>query len=206
MEIIFKDVTKSMGGRNIITKLTQKFVSGKVYILRGENGRGKTTLLKLAAHFISPTSGEVTVSKSESFPLKGREYQNLAAFYTPEAALYGTLTAKENLKFFAALSGKNLTDNEISDFFTRVGLKEEELENKLSVNLSTGMKARVKFAILFACNSPIWLLDEPCANLDDAGRLLIINEVKQAAQTEKIVLWATNDEREFGVADTIIDL
>lgn len=52
----------------------------------------------------------------------------------------------------------------------------------------------------------IWLLDEPGANLDQAGRALILREARQAAAEQRLVLWATNDSREEGAADACIHL
>ena len=71
---------------------------------------------------------------------------------------------------------------------------------------STGMRQRLKLAALLAAEADIWLLDEPGANLDAVGRELVLREARQAADEGRLVLWATNDEREEAAADAAIHL
>ena len=68
-----------------------------------------------------------------------------------------------------------------------------------------GMRQRLKFAILLSVDADIWLLDEPTANLDDAGREKFFTEI-QAAKSDKIILLATNDKLEEKICDEIIRL
>ena len=70
---------------------------------------------------------------------------------------------------------------------------------------STGMRQRLKFAVLLSVDADIWLLDEPTANLDDDGREKLFSEV-QAAKPDKIILLATNDKAEVEICDEVIRL
>ena len=205
MEVVFDDVSLRFADKNIFSSLNIRFKSHKITLIKGANGSGKSTLLKLAAHILSPDFGKVFISDGDKH-LKGREYQTQIAMLSPDMKLYENLTPSENLRFFLGLRGIKPQNEEISKLWRRVNLKEEELKNKFSANLSTGMNQRVKFAILLAVDSPVWLMDEPAANLDEAGRNIIINEAKRAAAKGKTILWATNDEREFKIADDIVDL
>ena len=119
--------------------------------------------------------------------------------------LYDGLTAQENLKFFARLRGKILSDEKISELGRRTGLDMETFGDERTENFSTGMRQRLKFAILLAVDADIWLLDEPTANLDDTGRENFFAEI-QAAKSEKIILLATNDAAEAEICDEIIRL
>ena len=67
------------------------------------------------------------------------------------------------------------------------------------------MIQRLKFAILLAINADIWLLDEPCSNLDEDGKKIFLNEIKSAAK-DKLILIATNDIDEAKISDEIINL
>ena len=119
--------------------------------------------------------------------------------------LYDALTARENLKFFARLRGKILSDEKISELGRRTGLDMKIFGDERTENFSTGMRQRLKFAILLAVDADIWLLDEPTANLDDTGRENFFAEI-QAAKSEKIILLATNDKLEADICDEIIRL
>ena len=194
MTIRFDAVNLTFGSHKIFDDLTLEFVDGKIFGVTGKNGSGKSTLLKLAGKILQPDSGSVT------FP----DEKKIAAV-SPEMKLYDGLTAAENLKFFARLHGKILSDEEISALGRRVGLDMKIFGDERTENFSTGMRQRLKFAILLAVDADIWLLDEPTANLDDAGRENFFAEI-QAAKSDKIILLATNDATEAQVCDEIIEL
>ena len=192
--ISFDAVTLSFGSRKIFDGLSLEFDGGKVFGVTGANGSGKSTLLKLAGKIINPDSGTVTFDANKKI-----------AAVSPEMKLYDGLTASENLKFFARLRGKVLSDETIFELGRRTGLDMKTFGDERTENFSTGMRQRLKFAILLAVDADIWLLDEPTANLDDTGRENFFAEI-QAAKSEKIILLATNDKLEAEICDEIIRL
>lgn len=192
--ITFDDVSLSFGRHELFKNVSLELRGGKIIGVTGANGAGKSTFLKLAGKIIKPDSGEV------KFPAD----KKLAAV-APEMKIYDNLTAIENLKFFAELRGKNLSAENISELGERVGLDLETFGNVRVENFSTGMRQRLKFAILLSVNADIWLLDEPTANLDDAGRDKFFKAI-QAAKFDKIILLATNDRAEVDICDEIIQL
>ena len=192
--ITFDDVSLSFGRRELFKNISLKLCGGKIIGVTGANGAGKSTFLKLAGKIIQPDSGSV------NFPADKK-----IAAVTPEMKIYDNLTALENLKFFSELRGKNLSAENILALGNRVGLDLETFGNVRVENFSTGMRQRLKFAILLSVDADIWLLDEPTANLDDAGRDKIFNEIR-AAKSGKIILLATNDKLEENICDEIIRL
>lgn len=196
--IIFDDVSLSFGRHELFKNVSIELRGGKVIGVTGANGAGKSTFLKLAGKIIRPDSGRVVVRGQES---EVRE----VAMVSPEMKIYDGLTAVENLKFFSELRGKNLSAEKILELGSRVGLDFETFGDTRAENFSTGMRQRLKFAILLSVDADIWLLDEPTANLDDAGREIFFNEI-QAAKSDKIILLATNDKLEENICDEIIRL
>ena len=194
MKIIFDDVSLSFGQHEIFKNISLELRGGKIIGVTGANGAGKSTFLKLAGKILKPDSGSV------NFP----DDKKIAAV-SPEMKIYDNLTAEENLKFFADLRGKILSAEKISALGERVGLDLETFGKTRTENFSTGMRQRLKFAILLSVDAEIWLLDEPTANLDDAGRENFFKEI-QAAQSEKIILLATNDKFEIELCNEIIRL
>ena len=194
MTIRFDAVTLSFGAHKIFDGVSLSLDGGKVIGVTGANGSGKSTLLKLAGKILQPDSGRVT------FP----DEKKIAAV-SPEMKLYDGLTAAENLKFFARLRGKILSDEAVATLGQRIGLDMKTFGGERTENFSTGMRQRLKFAILLAVDADVWLLDEPTANLDDAGRENFFAEI-QAAKSDKIILLATNDATEAQVCDEIIRL
>lgn len=203
--IAFEKVTQSFYGRTIFRDIDANLQGGTVTAVTGHNGSGKSTLLKLAAHLLQPTSGRVSV-KDAGQELRRAELRSRLALVTPELKFYPRLTARENLDFLLGLRGTMLTAAEYSALLARVGLREKEIAGAFTGEFSTGMRQRLKLAVLLASGADIWLLDEPGSNLDAAGRELVIHEVRQAAEKGRLVIWATNDEREEAAADAAIHL
>ena len=192
--IIFDDVSLSFGRHEIFKNVSLKLRGGQIIGITGANGAGKSTFLKLAGKIIRPDGGKVDFSDDKTI-----------AAVSPEMKIYGGLTATENLKFFADLRGKNLSAEKISELGNRVGLDFETFGNTRAENFSTGMRQRLKFAILLSVDADIWLLDEPTANLDGDGREKFFDEI-QVAKPDKIILLATNDRLEENICDEIISL
>ncbi|SFT60807.1 heme exporter protein A [Selenomonas sp. GACV-9] len=203
--ITFAKVSQSFHGRTIFKDIDVSLRGGMVTAVTGHNGSGKSTMLKLAAHLLQPTSGKVSV-KDAGQEMRRAELRSRLALVTPELKFYPRLTARENLAFLLGLRGITLDDTAFSALMVRVGLRETEIATAFTGEFSTGMRQRLKLAALLASEADIWLLDEPGANLDAAGRELIIREARQAADEGRLVLWATNDEREEAAADAAIHL
>ncbi|MBR6888241.1 MAG: ABC transporter ATP-binding protein [Selenomonadaceae bacterium] len=192
--IVFDDVSLSFGRQELFKNISLNMRGGKVIGVTGANGAGKSTFLKLAGKIIRPDSGAV------NFPADKK-----IAAVAPEMKIYDNLTAQENLFFFAKLRGKTLSAEKIYELGERVGLDLKTFGNVRAENFSTGMRQRLKFAILLSVDADIWLLDEPTANLDDDGREKFFREI-QAAKPDKIILLATNDRAEENICDEIIKL
>jgi len=192
-KIIFENVSLSFGTQEILKNFTCELLPGKVIGIVGRNGAGKSTFLKLAGQLLKPDNGKIISSK------------NIAAV-TPEMKIYDDLTAEENLKFFAKLRGKNLSAENILELGRHVGLDLEKFAKVRAGNFSTGMRQRLKFAILLSVDADIWLLDEPTSNLDAEGREIFFAEIKKACGAGKIILLATNDKFDIEICNEIISV
>ena len=192
--IRFDNVSLSFGRCELFDNVTLNLRGGKVIGVTGANGSGKSTFLKLAGKILQPDSGSVTLPAEKKI-----------AAVSPEMKIYDDLTATENLEFFSRLRGKNLIAEKILELGYRVGLDLKTFGDTRAGNLSTGMRQRLKFAILLSVDADIWLLDEPTANLDDDGREKFFAEIR-AAKSDKIILLATNDKAEVEICDELIQL
>ena len=192
--IVFDDVSLSFGRRELFKNISLQLRGRKIIGVTGANGAGKSTFLKLAGKIIRPDSGEVKLPPDKKI-----------AAISPEMKIYDNLTAEENLFFFAKLRGKILYRENIVELGERVGLDFKTFGNVRAENFSTGMRQRLKFAILLSVDAGIWLLDEPTANLDNDGRDKFFYELR-GAKPDKIILLATNDKTEEKICDEIIRL
>lgn len=205
LNISFAGVEQAFHGRTIFGPMDAELTAGTITVVTGANGSGKSTLLKLAARLLLPTKGLIRV-RTDGQELTRAALRAELAIVTPELRFYPRLTAQENLEFLLGLRGITLTADLFSALLERVGLPARAIRESYVGEFSTGMRQRLKLAALLASGARIWLLDEPGANLDEAGRALILREARQAADEQRLVLWATNDSREEGAADACIHL
>lgn len=204
VEIHFDNVSQNFEGREVLRRLSITFHSGMVTAVAGANGSGKSTLLRLAARLILPTSGTIETFR-DGVEVRGAEYRAMLAMATPEMELYTRLTVRENLAFLLSVRGVPCEESHLADLLTRVGLPTEVLNRKTG-QLSTGMRQRVRLAVLLGADAAVWLLDEPGLALDERGRALLLGEVRQAAERRRLILWATNDREEREAADVCVSL
>lgn len=154
---------------------------GDCLVVGGSNGSGKSTLLRLLAGLLSPSEGKVHLTGDPRTTL------GLAAL---EFALYPTLTVREHLELTASLRGVTSRADELLEF---IGLA--YAADRPASQLSTGMKARLKFAIAIQARPLALLLDEPGAGLDEPG-LELLARIIQEQLTRGCIVLATNDPRE----------
>jgi heme exporter protein A len=137
--------------------------AGQCLHIRGENGVGKTGLLRLLAGLASPESGEV-LWNGQPIKKEASEYHNKLLFLGHRDALKEDLSAIENLRMYAAIDGIALSEQDAFSALWRFGLKGRE---DLPVNcLSAGQKKRVLMARMVTRRAQVWILDEPFNALD----------------------------------------
>ena len=204
LEIHFDNVSQVFVGREVLRQLSISFYGGMVTAVAGANGSGKSTLLRLAALLILPTSGTIE-TLYDGAEVRGAEYRAMLGMATPEMELYTRLTVRENLAFLLSVRGVPCEDAPLEALLARVGLPAEVL-GRMAGQLSTGMRQRVRLAVLLGADAEVWLLDEPGLALDERGRALLLGEVRQAAERGRLILWATNDREEREAADVCVSL
>jgi len=167
-------VRRSFGGRTVLDGITLRIGRGELFGLLGPSGSGKTTLIKLIAGIDKADAGEVRML-GERMP----QLAMLRRFgYMAQAdALYGELTARDNLLFFASLyglSGKRRSER-IAEAMRAVGLTDHL--NKPVAAYSGGMKRRLSLAVALLHEPGLLVLDEPTVGIDPALRRSIWKEL-----------------------------
>ncbi len=204
IEIEFSNLIKIYEEKSLYQNLSGKAKAGHCTCITGNNGSGKSTFLKIIAGLARPTSGSILYYK-EGSPCPPAKVREQIAFVSPEMQLYDALTATENLLFFASMAANSaLAKALVPKALQMVGLS--TAADKKVATFSTGMKQRLKLALLPASNRSLWLLDEPASNLDAVGRNIVENLIEQAQKKQYTLLLATNDPSEVAYADTIFRL
>jgi len=171
-----------------------------VVAITGVNGAGKSTLLRAIAGLLRPSTGSCRVEWAGK-PLTHDDLRGAVGFSSPDLAFYEELTVTENLRFAAETRDGN-ADN-LRTSLERVGL-DARRDDRVQA-LSSGMKQRLRLAFALLGAPPILLLDEPGSHLDDSGRA-IVRDLLDHHRGRGLAVLATNDEREWSLADTRIEL
>jgi sodium transport system ATP-binding protein len=164
---------------------------GQITGLLGANGAGKTTLLRILSTVIQPHSGSAQVAGYDVVTQATDVRRNIG-FLSASTALYGRLTAKEMLLYFAGLYGlhgdlaKRRVD-EVIDIL-RIG----EFSDRLCDKLSTGQKQRVSIARTILHDPPVLFFDEPTSGLDVLMSQDVMRFVESQRDAGKTIIYCTH--------------
>jgi heme exporter protein A len=147
--------------------------AGEALLVQGDNGAGKTTLLRVLAGLLRADDGHIDIRGKRAQPLARA---TTVAYLGHLPALKADLSALENLEFLCGLHGRRPTQT-LEGAMAVVGLS--GFEDSPARQLSAGQKKRLSLARLWLSPAPLWLLDEPYANLDLAG-IELVNRMVQA--------------------------
>jgi heme ABC exporter ATP-binding subunit CcmA len=164
---------------------------GETVLLHGPNGAGKTTLLRALAGLVPVVSGEARVLGHDLVAGTDRRHlRRRVGLLGHASALYDDLTVAENVDFWARASGS--TVEEAGRAMALLGVADRLAEVAVA-KLSAGQRRRVALAIVVARRPELWLLDEPHAGLDQAGRDVVDAVIGQAAAAGATILFASHE-------------
>lgn len=202
IKVVLDNVGKRFGDRSLFSRISAEIVGGHCLVVTGRNGSGKSTLLKIIAGLIRPSTGQVqfTLDNNTVIPKERTAYAGLVS---PDMAMYKTLTGIENIIFWTMVCGIACSKSRAEELCNQVGLGGAGSEQVFTY--STGMRQRLKFAVIQAVNPPVWLLDEPSTNLDERGKSMVKALITDAVKMNAVII-ATNEAEEARYATSKIEL
>src|SRR3970040_2034291 len=195
-------VNKTFGRRLIFKDISFKLNSSTIFGISGPNGSGKSTLVKIIANIISPSSGKL-IHNFNGTKIKPENLHNHIGLVSPYLVLYDEFTAYENLNYFSEIRGISFNKKRIDDLLNKFLLfnRKEDLVK----TYSSGMKQRLKFIFALMHSPQLIILDEPTSNLDDEGKEVVYELVKEEG-SNNIVIIASNEKTDLSLCNETIDL
>ena len=161
-----KNLTKDFREVKAVDDLSFEVPEGQVYGFLGQNGAGKSTTIRMLLTLIRPTSGSIEIFGMNLIHHRNEILRQVGAIIE-RPDLYKYLTALENLRLFATMSGVKLPEKKLLDQLAMVGLA-ERAHSKVKT-YSQGMKQRLGIATALVHDPQLIILDEPTNGLDPQG-------------------------------------
>lgn len=202
MAIIVRKVSKDFGQERVLKNVTRKFEAGRIHGIVGNNGSGKTVLMKCICGFLLPTEGQVIVNGMRvgidtDFP------PSLGVIIETPGFL-PNLTGVKNLEILASLN-KKIGLEEITDSIRRVGL-DPHMKKPVS-KYSLGMRQRLGIAQAIMENPSLMILDEPFNGLDKTGVAEMRRLIKKLKEEGKTILLASHNQGDIEeLCDTVCEM
>lgn len=192
-EYHFLGISKSFGSKIVIKDARIKVRNAQCTLLIGENGTGKTTLLKIMSGLDKPDVGLVRMDDRDYQwgQSKSRLLKNMMYLHQQPYMLDGTV--RKNLEYILKVNGLSVKRHQasIQEAIEWAGI--ERFIDQDAKNLSGGEKQRVAIARAYLRNPQVVLLDEPTANLDQASRLRTLELLKQLKASGIAMIIASHD-------------
>jgi heme exporter protein A len=184
------------GHRRLFSNLSFSMRPADCFELRGPNGSGKTSLLRMLCGLSPPSSGAI-LWHGEPIGALREAYLSSVTYIGHRCAVKDELTTLENLRMSSALSGWELSRVEARDVLGRMSLAEQE--NLYARHLSEGQHRRLALARLMASRSELWLLDEVMTSLDEAAASAITTLIDEHLSHGGMTVIATHQDLKLAV-------
>lgn len=164
-----KNLSKKYGDFFAVNKVNMHIEEGDIYGFVGDNGAGKTTIIRLLTGLIKPTSGEYTLFGISNTSRDINKVKRDLSGIVESVAINKSMTALDNLATQCMITNVQKSDEELIKLLEDVGLDYKNLKKKKTRHYSLGMKQRLGLAIAMVSSPKLILLDEPMNGLDPKG-------------------------------------
>ena len=183
------------GDRRLFQGMNFLVEPGELIELRGANGSGKTSLLRILCGLVAPAEGQVRW-QGKSIRSLGEEYSAAVAYLAHQNGVKDELSAIENLRIACGVAGSVLGTSDARAILEQVGLSHQQ--NLPARSLSAGQRRRLALSRLLASKATVWILDEVLTSLDDAAIKLSRRLIGDHLSKGGLAIIATHQELDLG--------
>jgi tungstate transport system ATP-binding protein len=194
-----ENIRKAYHNAKALDSVSFKFDGGKIFLLIGSNGAGKTSLLRIIAGLEKPDQGNILFNGGV---ISDAEIRKISTLVFQRTAMFSR-SVYDNLAFGLRIRGIPETEiqRKIADALNAAGLK--NFEKRKGKKTSGGEQQRISLARAMLLNPKILLLDEPTANLDPNSSRIIERAIASRKDSETIIIMATHN---LGQAKRLADI
>ena len=193
--------------KEILKNISLTIPDGKLYVITGPNGGGKSTLAKIIAGIEPPTDGQIIFNGEDITAMSVTERAKLGiGFAFQQPVKFKGLRVSDLINL---ATGKKLSIAEICDYLSLVGLcAKEYIDREVNASLSGGELKRIEIATVLARKSLLTVFDEPEAGIDlwSFSNLIDVFQQQRKAMENRSIMIISHQERILNIADEIIIL
>lgn len=194
-------VSKDFGDTPALLPLDLEVPSGERITLLGHNGSGKTTMLRMIAGALEPTTGEIVVAGHPVGSVGARAFTSMLG---DQPVFYDDLSLAEHLEYIARLHGTDDWQGYGDELLERFGLGERR--GQLPMTFSRGLKQKAAIVLAFIRPFEVMVVDEPFVGLDQPGRIALLELFERAHADGATLIVATHELATVTAADRIVAL
>lgn len=193
MFITFENVSFQYNYNLILKNIFLQFNSDKVNFIKGKNGTGKTTLLKLIATYLSPSKGNILYDEYSQKLYKEKYSQNIT-YISNYSNMFEELTLKENFIYYFNIFNKKF-DEKYNFYLEKFNLNKFE---NMKINIfSLGMKQKANIMLNLCIDYKIYIFDEPFSGLDIESQTYLFELINNLANENKMVFLVSHHIERF---------
>lgn len=192
-----RKVSKTFGAFTALEDVSFRVEAGEVYGLLGENGAGKTTMMRMMATILKPTEGEIEVAGYSVRKEPDEVRRRIGILFGGDVGLYSRLTARENIAYFGSMYG--MEKQAIGERIERLSQMFEMgafLDRRVGP-FSRGMKQKVAIARTLVHDPDVILLDEPTTGLDVTAANIFRRVIGMLQEEGKTILFSSHNMGEI---------
>jgi len=191
MSLVVKNLQCIRGEKELFSNVSFSLNNKQLMRIEGENGTGKTTLLRTLCGLTQADTGDILWNDS---PIKKQDdiFLKELFFLGHQNAIKADLSALENLQINTSLAGDTYSEEELLEALEDIGLFGSEY--KPSAHLSQGQKRRVSLAGLLLSKAKLWILDEPFVALDGFAVKKLQDVIANHVENDGMVILTTHQE------------
>ncbi|MDC0060123.1 heme ABC exporter ATP-binding protein CcmA [Pelagibacteraceae bacterium] len=187
--LLINNLSFSRNETKIFENLNLSLSNKKIIQIKGRNGSGKTTFLKVILNILEPLSGEI-IWKGKNIKKNIFDFYNQTTFIMDNNTSTRELSVLDNINFWKGLSSSKLNNEEIFKLLKKLDI-EKYYKTKV-MNLSSGEKKKLELLRLILEQKKLWVLDEPFNHLDDISIEVLNQTFLDHVNNDGMILFASH--------------
>ena len=199
--LLTQNLTLYRSKRKIFENVNMSLSSGKIILLKGKNGSGKTSLIKTILNILEPSTGSI-YWKGKILKKNLYDYYKNITYISDKISTIRQLSVNENITIWKKIFLSNISNQEINNILSLLNL--DRFFNSKVSTLSLGETKKLELLRLIIENKKIWILDEPLTNLDLESVDVLENTFTDHCNKNGSVLFSTHNDTKLNISEEII--